>query len=214
MKQPLYESELNVSEIIDPKSVKIYGLDYAVKCSKYPMSTDIETCNSDITPTVMKLGMAEAGTGHNNFLKGIIVEFDLTMSPKMSVELERYHFIDFISSCSTMHKITKFDLDDSYLKWVDGRCIAVVKELVREYNDLSPEDKASDYGKELYLRILYSNPAGFKLSAGMVTNYLQLKTIYQQRHNHRLPEWRAFCRWLETLPYSEWITGKDSTIEE
>ena len=59
-----------------------------------------------------------------------------------------------------------------------------------------------------YLEVLYSNPAGFRLTAGMTTNYRQLKTIYAQRKNHRLPEWRTFCKWIETLPMSELITGE------
>lgn len=205
MKQPLYDSELEISEVID--NVSVYGLEYSVKCSKYPMSVTPNECNNTITNTVNKLAKTDAGTGHNNFLKGVVVEFDLTMTPKMSVELERYHFVDFISSQSTMHKITAMNLDEAYIRWTDKRCIDVIKELVEEYNSL--EDKTTDYAKELYLRILYSNPCGMKLTAGMVTNYLQLKTIYQQRKNHRLPEWRAFCRWIETLPYSEWITEKN-----
>ena len=60
--------------------------------------------------------------------------------------------------------------------------------------------------------MLYSNPAGFRLTAGMTTNYRQLKTIYGQRKNHRLPEWREFCKWIEQLPYSEIITGMDLTV--
>ena len=61
---------------------------------------------------------------------------------------------------------------------------------------------------ERYLQILYSNPCGFRITARMTTNYRQLKTIYLQRRTHRLPEWRAFCGWIETLPCSEFITGK------
>ena len=57
--------------------------------------------------------------------------------------------------------------------------------------------------KNKYLEILYSNPAGFTLTARMTTNYRCLRNIYIQRHNHRLPEWRAFCKWIETLPYAE-----------
>ena len=51
------------------------------------------------------------------------------------------------------------------------------------------------------------------LTQGIVTNYLQLKTIYNQRKNHRLPEWRLFCDWIKTLPYSEWITGNEDEYE-
>jgi len=179
-------------------NVEIYGLKESIKASKYPMSVDINELNNDITHTVIKLGNAQKGSGHDNFLKGIVVQFDLTMTPKMSVELERYHFIDFVSSQSTMHRITKFDLDKAYIKYVDERIIEIMKEKVNIYNNL--EDKTSDEAKELYLEILYSNPCGFLLTARMTTNYQQLKTMYSQRKNHRLPEWREFCKWCETLP--------------
>ena len=97
-----------------------------------------------------------------------------------------------------MHRIAQFDLDQAYISYVDPRMVEVMKALVAEYN--------SDPTPEKYLRVLYSNPGGFRLTARMTTNYRQLKTIYRQRRNHRLPEWRAFCEWIETLPYSEWIT--------
>lgn len=182
-------------------NVKVYGLNESVKASKYPMAVDTEKCTDEITDTTRKLGNSPIGTGHSNYQKGIVVQFDLTMTPKMSVELERYHFIDFVSSQSTMHKITKFDLDKSYISYVDERCIDVIKELVDEYNNLTVSEDAVEYRKQLYLKILYSNPCGMLLKARMTTNYLQLKTIYQQRRNHRLPEWQEFCDWCETLPH-------------
>lgn len=186
-------------------NVNVYGLENAIKCSKYPMSVDISTLNTDITNTVKKLGNAQKGSGHDNFLKGIIVQFDLTMTPKMSVELERYHFIDFISSQSTMHRITKFDLDKAYIEYVDKRIIDIMKDKVTQYNNETDKEKK----EKLYLEILYSNPCGFKLTAGMTTNYQQLKTIYYQRKNHKLPEWRTFCEWIETLPYFKEICLED-----
>lgn len=186
-------------------NVNVYGFENAIKCSKYPMSVDISTLNTDITNTVKKLGNAQKGSGHDNFLKGIIVQFDLTMTPKMSVELERYHFIDFISSQSTMHRITKFDLDKAYIEYVDKRIIDIMKDKVTQYNNETDKEKK----EKLYLEILYSNPCGFKLTAGMTTNYQQLKTIYYQRKNHKLPEWRTFCKWIETLPYFKEICLED-----
>lgn len=190
-------------------NVNVYGLENAIKCSKYPMSVDISTLNTDITNTVKKLGNAQKGSGHDNFLKGIIVQFDLTMTPKMSVELERYHFIDFISSQSTMHRITKFDLDKAYIEYVDKRIIDIMKDKVTQYNNETDKEKK----EKLYLEILYSNPCGFKLTAGMTTNYQQLKTIYYQRKNHRLPEWQTFCEWIETLPYFKEICLGENNYE-
>jgi hypothetical protein len=49
---------------------------------------------------------------------------------------------------------------------------------------------------------------GLELTARITTNYLQLKTIYAQRHNHKLEEWRDFCRFIESLPFAgELIAG-------
>ena len=201
--------------------VDVFGLEKAIKASKYPMAVDTEKCTTEIVDRTKKLGSCRTGEGHDNFLKGIIVQFDLTNTPKMSVEVERYHFIDFISSQSTMHRITKFDLDKCYIKYVDKRCINVIREKIDEYNSIieirdtfnreSDEWKSFDeQAKEKYLEILYSNPCGMLLTARMTTNYQQLKTMYQQRRNHRLPEWQAFCDWCETLPhFMELCFGKE-----
>lgn len=178
-------------------SVSIYGLVPSVQASKFPMSTDTNTSPAP-TETTYRLAQCDPGSGHDQFLTGIVVQFNLTLTNKAWVEAERYHFLDFVSSQSTMHRIAKFDLDQAYINYVDPRMVEIMKALVAEYN--------SDPTPEKYLRVLYSNPAGFRLTARMTTNYRQLKTIYRQRRNHRLPEWRAFCEWIETLPYSEWIT--------
>lgn len=188
------------------ENVKVYGLENAVRCSKFPMQTDTSLCTTEVTKTTDKLAMCGLGEAHDNFLNGIIVQFDLTFSNKAWVELQRYHFIDFISSQSTMHRITKFNLDEAYNEYVDKRVIDIMKELVAEYNSKDLVDRTA----EDYLRILYSNPAGFELTAGMTTNYRQLKTIYRQRKSHRLPEWREFCNWIKKLPYSDWITGENN----
>ena len=180
-------------------NVKVYGLENSIKASKYPMSVDLSKLNSELTPTVIKLAQSQKGEGHDNWLNGIIVQFDLTFTIKAWTEMERYHFIDFVSSQSTMHRITKFNLDEAYIEYTDSRMIEIMKEKVTDYNANPTPDK--------YLEILYSNPCGIKLTARMTTNYRQLKTIYSQRKNHRLKEWRDFCKWIETLPYSELITG-------
>lgn len=182
-------------------NVHVYGLENAVRGSKFPMAVNIDSLDDKIVNTTKKLGSCKAGTGHDQFLTAIIVQFDLTFTVKAWTEAERYHFFDFISSQSTMHRISKFDLGEQYIKYVDPRVIGIMNELKDKYNETKePED---------YLRLLYTNPCGFKLTAAMTTNYRQLKTIYYQRKNHRLPEWREFCKWVETLPYfKELILGE------
>jgi hypothetical protein len=135
-------------------------------------------------------------------LCGIVVQFDLTFTVKAWTEAQRYHFFDIVSSQSTMHRITKFNLDEAYIEYVDPRIIEIMKEKVAEYNQLTDEQEK----KKKYLEILYSNPCGMRLTARITTNYRQLKTMYAQRRNHRLPEWQEFCDWVEKLPYSNLIT--------
>lgn len=183
------------------KNWKVYGLEDSVKASKYPKSIDTESCNSEITETTRILAGCITGTGHDQFLTGIIAQFDLTFSIKAWVEAERYHFLDFVSSQSTMHMISKFDVEKQCNKYVEQQTVELVKKLVDQYNYHPTAEK--------YLQLLYNIPVGFMLTARMTTNYRQLKTIYQQRKNHRLPEWREFCKWIESLPYSELITRKD-----
>lgn len=174
----------------------VYGLNDSIRRAKLPMLADSSKATEELTPGIASLAQSIPGSGHDQWLTGVIVQFDLTFTVKAWTEAERYTFINFISSQSTMHRLAKFDLDTAYSPYVDERMIVIMKSLVNEYNQCEdPEQK-----KELYLRMLYSNPAGFKLTAGMTTNYRQLKTIYRQRKNHRLPEWRYFCKWIETLP--------------
>ena len=187
---------------------KVYGLENSIKRAKYPMSTDTSKLNTDLTDGIKKLAQSGRGEGHDQWLTGVVVQFDLTLTVKCWTEAERYHFLDFISSQSTMHRITKFDLDKAYIEYVDPRIVEIMKEKVALYNEMcAAEVKDEEAIKEQYLKVLYSNPCGFKLTAGMTTNYRQLKTIYNQRKTHRLPEWRAFCEWIHTLPMSELITG-------
>lgn len=187
-------------------NVNVYGLKESIKGSKYPMSVDISKLNDDLTDRAISLAQSKKGEGHDNWLNGVIVQFDLTFTIKAWTEAERYHFFDFVSSQSTMHRITKFDLDKAYIEYVDPRMIDIMKELVAQYNaDKTPEN---------YLKVLYSNPCGMKLTARMTTNYRQLKTMYFQRKTHKLPEWREFCDWIESLPYSELITGKKNYNEK
>ena len=174
---------MNYEDVVS--AVQVYGLYESVKGSKYPMAVDLAKVNDEVTDRTKKLANAKTGSGHDNFLNGIVVQFDL---------------------------------DKAYISYVDERIIAIMKEKVKAYNELQEDIKRlreegkdtttlNDVAKNKYLEILYSNPAGFKLTARMTTNYRQLKTIYFQRKDHRLPEWRAFCKWIETLPHAEFIIG-------
>lgn len=200
------------------ENVKIYDLEESIIASGYPMRTAAEMREPDEKDLKRAINLSKAATtengAHGQFLTGIRVAFDLTCSNKMWVEAERYRFLEFVSSQSTMHKITKFNVREQYNQYVDPRVIDIMEEKIIAYNKLvenKPNPNAAsklleDYTnllKEKYLEILYTNPAGFELTARMTTNYRCLKNIYTQRKNHRLPEWREFCAWIETLPYAK-----------
>jgi len=184
-------------------NVQVYGMAEAIAASKYPFATDISSCSYAITKTVKALAHAPKGSGEDNFLKGINVHFDLNFTNKAWVEIERYHFIDIISSQSTMHCITKFDLKKQCNEYVDQRIIDILQEKVNAYN-------ANPKSEEAFYEMMYNIPSGFRLTARITTNYQQLKTIYSQRRYHRLKkDWGCFCDFIETLPLSYLITGKD-----
>lgn len=182
------------------KNVKIYGLEESIVRAKYPKSVNPDSLTSELTDGIKSLAQSNAGEGHDQWLTGVIVQFDVTASLKWWPEAQRYHFLDFVSSQSTMHRITKFDISKQCNDYVLPETIEALEGLVAEHNKSPSPEK--------YLKVLYNIPTGFKLTAGLTTNYRQLKTIYKQRKSHRLPEWRSFCRWIESLPYSELITGE------
>ena len=186
--------------------VRVYDLEESLIASGYPMEIDTQENNDNVTESDLKRAkhLVKAtytdNQAHGQFLTGARVAFDLTFTNKAWVEAERYRFLEFVSSQSTMHRISKFNLDEQYNEYVDERIIKIMNELKDKYNQTQD--------KEDYLRLLYSNPCGFELTARLTTNYRCLANIYRQRKNHRLPEWREFCKWIEKLPYSELITGK------
>ena len=170
-------------------NVKIYDLEESLVASGYPMLTEVKMKNledKDISRAVKLVKATKTdNNAHGQFLTGIRVNFDLTCSNKMWVEAERYRFLEFVSSQSTMHRITKFNLDEVYNEYVDPIIISIMKQKVDAYNYMVQKGETD---KELlhrkYLEILYSNPAGFTLTARMTTNYRCLRNIYIQRKNH------------------------------
>ena len=186
-------------------NVNIYGLEESIAASGYPMSIeimnliDLKKANEKDYQRANKLANTSIGSGHDQFLTSIIVQFDLTFSLKAWVELQRYHFIDFCSSMSTMHRISKMDLNKSCNQYVDKKILDLLQELIYNYNE-NPTN-------ENFYKVIYNIPSGFEYTARLTTNYRQLKTIYAQRKNHRLPDWHIFCKWIEELPHSDWIIG-------
>ena len=210
-------------------NVNIYDLEESILASGYAMRTetnprDLVEKDYERAHKLSKVTRTTNNQAHDQFLSGILVSFDVTFTNKVWVEAERYRFLTFVTSQSTMHRITQFDLDNQYNEYVDPRIIEIMKEKVNQYNELvkTLEDlplhmhnleyekfRLEKLIKQKKLEILYSNPAGFKITARLTTNYRCLKNIYKQRYDHPLPEWREFCKWIETLPYAKELITLD-----
>lgn len=194
------------------EKTNVYGLNKSIIASGNAMRTtmqdnELEANEKDLKRAI-NLGTTKSGEGHDNFLNGVIVQFDLYAPLYMWKQLQRYHFLDFISSQSTMHRLVKFNIKEQCVSDVDERILERYQELLDKYNNFNyyvfsfeMNDNEKQEKNQLWRTLVASLPCGFVLGATMTTNYRQLKTIYNQRKNHKLKEWHEFCSWCETLPY-------------
>lgn len=189
------------------KNTNVYGMDYTLKASGNPMRTEFDRSEVNEKDVIRaeKLGTCLSGQGHDNFLKGIIVQFDVIAPLFWWKEAQRYHWLDFISSQSTMHCLLKFDVEKQCVPDTNKQVLEIVSKIKDEYNAI-PEDDV-EKKKEKWRELVASTPCGFCLGASMTTNYQQLKTIFNQRKNHKLKEWHVFCDWCLTLPKFSEFTG-------
>lgn len=201
----------------------VYGLAAAINASGFPKQTEYKNHSNEPTEDkdtvrAMRLAHTEVGSGHDCFLKGIVVVADINYTQYWSMQFQRYHFADIVSSSSKMHKITTMDFYKCCNKFVLPSTIKMMERLITAYNDF---DKFAEPNQgvtkifvaehpwpftkeELFQTIMSNCPMGLELHMQIVTNYLQLKTIYKQRKNSdavRLPDdWGVFCDWIESLP--------------
>lgn len=187
----------------------VYGLERAVKASGNPMRTVIDTTDPDDKDFLRayKLGSTVGGQGHDNFLKGILVHVDVCAPLYWWKEAQRYHWFDFVSSESTMHCLLKFDVGAQCVDETDPVILDRMRELIAEYNEIPSDDAHLAEKKNKWRVLVASLPEGFCLAATMTTNYQQLKTMFNQRKNHKLIEWHIFCDWCLTLPDFAKLTG-------
>lgn len=166
---------------------------------------------------------------HDNFLTGIRVSFDLKYSQYITKQFQRYHWFDYVSSNSMMHRLVKMDADKICNKYVSKKCIDTLNADIEQYNRIAEcEDfngatfelrdgtvlSTQSKGEALYwayMKCISDCPMGAELFVRVSTNYKQLQTIYWQRKNHKLKEdWGEFCKFVESLPYAkELILGTE-----
>ena len=193
--------------MVEITNVRVYDLMESVIACRNPMRiTPPEYTQEEFEkslPRAIQLANTPNGSGHSNFLCGIRVSFDIKYPAYFSPELQRYHFNDIVSSSSKMHRLSQMDMDVCFNRFVSKESKNIMKELLSEYN------RNKTYPN--FMRLLSNCPLGVELFMRCTTNYLSLKTIYNQRKNHTLKhDWQqGFCKnFIEKLPYSkEFIIG-------
>jgi hypothetical protein len=204
------------------ENTQVFGLERSAIASGNPMRTEIDCldeegqCKKKDFKRLEKLGTTGVGEGHDQALTGCIVQFDLYAPLYMWKQIQRYHFIDYISSQSTMHRLLSFDVKSQCTSDTDPVILERYQQLIDEYWKFATElesglvPQSVEYMKQMeqekkkkWRTLVASLPSGFVLGATMTTNYRQLKTIYYQRKNHKLNEWKEFCKWIEKLPHSD-----------
>lgn len=185
------------------KNVKVYDLEESVIACKNAMRTELPEYTHEkfvnSLERAIKLVQAsrydERVKCHDNFLTGIRVSFDIVYPGYISPELQRYHWIDIVTSSSKMHRLSKMNFDKCCNKYVCDETKALMKHLAEKFNE--------DPSYENRMELLSNCPMGLELFMRISTNYKQLQTIYWQRRNHRLKEdWGEFCKFVESLPYA------------
>lgn len=245
--------------MLSVSNVEVLGLSRSIVASGYPMKAEgytkeeydklVEEVKSYLktgstkservkrmVSVAKKLGHASPGSGHDSFLKGIVVQSDIKYPVYWTPQAQRYSFLDIISSQSSMHRITKMSMDKCFNEYVLEEMKDQIKEMINAYNKAVKEKKGYVYYwieedlpyrvfdtdtddsrlcegakkvnlDDLFMMIISNCPQGLEKTMRISTNYLQLKTICKQRANHKLKDWRVFVEWCKTLPHFSELTG-------
>ena len=199
----------------------IYYADYTV--CKY---NHIHEClNFKAGPNDLDLmtRLRNAGTDHRKFMRMIVVYMDVTAPLYWWKEFDTYKVGTAANSCSTMHKIAdkEFTFDDfSHEKLIKSVCMEIQEQHIRispiqalattieclnSYRDLYLQTKDKKY----WWQMIQLLPSSYTQRRTVMLNYEVLANIYKSRRNHKLDEWHTFCDLIESLPYSELITGRE-----
>nr|DAQ37131.1 MAG TPA: hypothetical protein [Caudoviricetes sp.] len=176
--------------------------------------------------------LRNAGTDHRKFMRMITVYLDITAPLYWWKEFDTYKVGTVANSCSTMHKIAakEFTLEDFSHEHLCDDELALLEEIIARLNMnrvvfIAENDKQVDrytvmsdecyakYKKTLWWQMIQLLPSSYNQRRTVMLNYEVLANIYKSRRNHKLDEWHTLCNWIEGLPYSELITGKEEKAD-
>ena len=201
--------------MIKIENVEIYGWEAAIRGMRNPMNSWDRSDSTfedglDIGENDLNLmkNLVRAGSDHSKFMRMITVTLDITAPRYWWTELDTYKVGTVRNSCSTMHKIheKEFTSDDFSCEQllvgnnlIFDRIIDFLNEERKLY--LETGDKIH------WWQMIQFLPQSYNQRATVQLNYAVLRNMYHSRKDHKLDEWRKFCKWIETLPYSDLITA-------
>lgn len=212
--------------MIKIENVDVYGWEAAIRGMRNPMNSfdksdsewkfEMPDVHPDLSPANYVIGpadhhlmmrLAKAGTSHSKYRRFITVTVDITAPLYFLKEADTYKVGTVTNSCSTMHKIhaKEFVLEDFACEYLRDEAFDCLLDTIDTLNDcrerfLETKDKGDWYAM---IQLL---PSSYLQRRTMLLNYEVLAHMYHDRKNHKLWEWREFCEWIKTLPYSELIT--------
>ena len=153
--------------------------------------------------------LAKSGTDHRKFMRMIPVYVDITAPLYWWKEFDTYKVGTVANSCSTMHKIAEkeFTLDDFSHEHLQEPMLEILKHTIHGLND-SREAYLNSKDKLMWWQMIQLLPSSYNQKRSVMLNYEVLANIHKSRKNHKLDEWRDFCKWMEDLPFSYLITGE------
>ena len=158
--------------------------------------------------------LAKSGTDHRKFMRMIPVYVDITAPLYWWKEFDTYKVGTVANSCSTMHKIAEkeFTLDDFSCEHLQAPMVEILKHTIHGLND-ARDAYLSSKDKLMWWQMIQLLPSSYNQKRSVMLNYEVLSNMYKSRKNHKLDEWRDFCKWIEDLPFSYLITEKENNNE-
>lgn len=208
--------------------------DYMNQGPEYLTVAHFDDADFNIGPNDKKLmsTLRNAGTDHRKFMRMITVYLDITAPLYWWKEFDTYKVGTVANSCSTMHKIAakEFTLEDFSCEHLCDDELELLKEIIARLNMnrivfIAKDDKRVDrysvmtdecyakYKKKLWWQMIQLLPSSYNQKRTVMLNYEVLSNIYKSRRHHKLDEWHTLCDWIESLPYSELITGKEEKAD-
>ena len=203
--------------MIKIEKTEVMGWEAAIRGMRNPLNSWDRSDSCIVMNTAVAIGnndldlmkrLRNAGTDHRKFMRMVTVYVDLTAPLYWWKEFDTYKVGTVANSCSTMHKIQakEFTLEDFSCEHLHEASMSALNVTIAALNANRTVFNVTGE-KEAWWQMIQLLPSSYNQKRTVVQNYEVLANMYHSRKAHKLDEWHDFCHWIESLPYSELITG-------